>query len=145
MHVSFVTITTTVVLTKCLCIGCGCQIVLPCFNEEHKYPDGAICPLWCKVVSEEDGSITELETHMRCSTLQDCWLLSALSILAGENGTIESLFVRHSINGHLMQGDRIEPTDASYHMIRFYHSERFAKSSIIKEPSCFRAINTCLK
>tara|TARA_B100000795_G_scaffold2501_1_gene1774 strand:+ start:2628 stop:4484 length:1857 start_codon:yes stop_codon:yes gene_type:complete len=54
---------------KCLCIGCGCQIVLPCFNEEHKYPDGAICPLWCKVVSEEDGSITELETHMRCSEI----------------------------------------------------------------------------
>ena len=82
---------------------------------------------------EEDDETTVIDLFIggadpddirQSATLQDCWLLSALSILAGENGTIESLFVRHSINGHLMQGDRIEPTDASYHMIRFYHSDK---------------------
>ena len=58
------------------------------------------------------------------ATLQDCWLLSALSILAGEDSAIQNIFIRHSINGQMMVGDRIEPKDSDYHMIRFYHSDK---------------------
>jgi hypothetical protein len=67
-------------------------------------------------------------------TLQDCWLLSALSILAAEENTIEHLFLRHARGSKTNrrmgekekeeEEDRIEPHDASYHMLRFYHAEK---------------------
>ena len=54
---------------RCLCVTCGCQICLPCFSATGNYPDGAICPLWCKVLRDNDNNIT-FETHMECESIE---------------------------------------------------------------------------
>ena len=66
------------------------------------------------------------------ATLQDCWLLSALSILAGESGDdntfIENLFVRQSINGELYTNvhdpHRKSPPRSDYHIVQFYRADK---------------------
>ena len=59
------------------------------------------------------------------ATLQDCWLLSALSILAGEsedgNTFIEDLFVRQTVNG---QPYKVRQNPMANHLrVRLSHSQ----------------------
>jgi hypothetical protein len=66
------------------------------------------------------------------ATLQDCWLLSALSILAGEKGDgntfIDDLFSRHVVNGRLFQSVKDPsskaPPGTDYHILKFFRADK---------------------